>query len=176
MIGALGCIAACASVLGIELPSEQGPIGGVDAAASDGAELEDMPDAPDAAEAGLTLDGSEQESGGEGGYVPCGPHVCTGGFVCCYSTDMHPLGCQSPAECAGSTGRYVACAGPEDCGGNACCVHVESVGQGFMVACSPSTTCEIDAPVACKAADGACHCRPAPNACLPVMTCEGRCM
>jgi hypothetical protein len=191
MIGTLGCVAACAGLLGIEEPSERvnseadGAAGTPDAsdagsaladvgAAGDAAPLEDA--SPESS-GGDAADGSAPDSAGEAAVgVPCVGRSCSDGLACCYTSPTMPETCSLPATCTANGKSYVACDGPEDCGGQACCINTVAPHGAFGAVCSDTATCPAPNATVCHVGDGACDCKAGPNDCLPVTTCDGRCM
>jgi hypothetical protein len=178
-VGVLGAVAACASVLGIENPSEPaGSDAGGEAAAVDvKAEVDDADDArlfPDVAEADPPTDGSVSDGPATtADGVPCGSGRCAPGSVCCYPSSGTPT-CTTTGECANTSNKFTACDGAEDCSGHACCVFVTT--GHFQAVCGSSTGCQGGVPEACHTDAGStCNCKPVPNACLPLATCDGRC-
>jgi hypothetical protein len=186
-IGTLGSVAACAGLLGIESPSDRSGSEGDDATAPDGGEAGDevgpdvvAADGADAHEAG-GADGADADEGGgpdSAGEVAvgvlCGGVLCAPHLACCYSSRTISEGCKQSNNCAG-TDSFVLCDGPEDCGGHACCIGPGRSG-GFEAACSGASTCPAGGAIVCHAGIDTCDCRLGPNGCLPVTTCDGRCM
>jgi hypothetical protein len=172
LVCVLGSVAACAGLLGIEGPSEPGPLDDagdvatpddvtVDAVVPDAVPLEDAPLASDA-------------DSSDGASVPCGNTTCLSPSACCYASPLQPIGCQAPMDCLAHAGNPVQCDGPEDCGqGEVCCGGVQQATGGFWLLCGETTGCKQ--AVACHPSDVHCDCQAAPHSCIPVMTCGGRC-
>jgi hypothetical protein len=104
--------------------------------------------------------------------VPCGDTSCEGAFVCCYGPS--PIRCMTPSDCHGLGGSLGGCDGPEDCvPGQVCCAVAQSAG-GFALQCEPHVDCI--GPIACHPSASVCDCKAATTPCLPVETCEGKCL
>jgi hypothetical protein len=176
-VGVLGGVAACASLLGIDSPSDRGGAKADSEAAPPDAE--DVlgpdvdaarPDARDANDGGLQDDSSGESAAG----VQCGDSPCLSPFACCYASPLSPMGCRPATDCMISAGNPVQCDGPEDCGpGQICCVNAPPVG-GFTALCLTEVDCK--GPVACHSKSANCDCTMPAGPCLPVKTCDGRCM
>jgi hypothetical protein len=183
MIGTLGCVVACASLLGIEEPSER-----VNSEADGAAGTPDASDAgsalaPDVDAATINDAVPTDDAAADGGFqvnesgmptlgVPCGLTSCTGAFVCCYGPS--PTRCMLPSDCSGLGGNPVACDGPEDCASHQVCCAEARDGGGFALQCETQIDCK--GPVACHVLASVCDCKAPAPPCLPVPTCEGRCL
>jgi hypothetical protein len=185
MIGALGCVGACAAVLGIENPSEPKAMGDGEAAQPDASEAGDVvgPDVDAAAGADAREGEADVSDGAANGDVaesafigvPCGTERCMPGVVCCYQDAAHALGCMTSENCANMHQKLVFCDGNEDCGDLVCCGRFDSTVAGlFSVQCLTPEDCANGVAV-CHVGTATCDCKAPATQCLPVMTCDGRC-
>jgi hypothetical protein len=174
MIGTLGCVAACAGILGIEGPSEQGPMGDADGAVRDGAAVApDVGEADAPAPVGDALTTRDQEAAAEPVVgVPCNGDTCTGGLGCCQSS----LRCAIPANCVGSS--FLLCDGPEDCDGGVCCANHQGPGEAFLASCRPDGCPGGMAVLVCQPGQAPCptDCKQGAGTCSLVRTCGGTCL
>jgi hypothetical protein len=194
-VSALGAVAACASVLGIESPSDGvGSAGDGEAAAPDAEDAADVA-TPETGESGDALGGPDTapldatpaddgvDDGGvevEAGVsalptpgIPCGSIDCLGNMICCYGSPTIALGCMSPSECMVRGGNPAACDGPEDCLTHEVCCAI-APGGGFSLRCTTSIDCK--SAIACHTIGSTCDCKAATPPCTPFGTCDGRCM
>jgi hypothetical protein len=182
-IGALGCVAACAAILGIEAPVERietdgaaTPPGDAPASTPDDAptSVEDASGPDVEADAGADRTGTGPVIG-----VVCGEVTCTGGLGCCFSTPSGPQHCTARNDCALFNGAgFAGCDGPEDCDGKPCCGTAAPGGAGFSTNCMMmATACPTTGFAVCHpgAAPCALDCIRGSNACLPLTTCSGAC-
>jgi hypothetical protein len=186
LVFVLGSVAACAGLLGIEGPSEPAPGDAGDGAVPDGdggaAEVAvgDSPSPQDSPPEGADVhEGGDEDALSDGSgapqrIIPCGITQCMGIDVCCYTTPLMPFGCLKPSECSAQGGNPVECVGPEDCApGQECCGGAQLTG-GFFMVCTSATAC--NQAIACHVSTATCDCKSTPLSCLPLSTCDGRCM
>jgi hypothetical protein len=174
-VGVLGCLAACAGLLGIEGPSDRGAIGDAgDGAVPDGDVVADAPVVADVE--GLADGGAVDGAGGDPPLkgVRCGTDLCELGLVCCYQSATKPLGCMNVGLCATMAGGRVACDGDEDCAGKVCCASLGNGPADFVTDCVDGA-CSGARPCHTAATEPSCNCLPSGNRCLPFTTCDGRC-